>query len=111
MIKVEQKSHLFLFLKILNTLFSFLDYPGKLKFFIFSALGKFVQCYTNVYRKYCGAEGAYIGCNIAKASSVEDAPFCASQMPPCTKSIDVNKLVLLRKKLSASMISQKFMHV
>uniref|UniRef100_A0A914DYW5 Uncharacterized protein n=1 Tax=Acrobeloides nanus TaxID=290746 RepID=A0A914DYW5_9BILA len=75
-----------------------------------SALGKFVQCYTNVYRKYCGAEGAYIGCNIAKASSVEDAPFCASQMPPCTKSIDVNKLVLLRKKLSASIISQKFMH-
>uniref|UniRef100_A0A914CYK0 Uncharacterized protein n=1 Tax=Acrobeloides nanus TaxID=290746 RepID=A0A914CYK0_9BILA len=46
---------------------------------------QFVQCYSNVYKKYCGAVGGYVGCNLARSSTIKTEAFCEPYLPICSK--------------------------
>ena len=74
---------------------------------IFSALANYTTCYTNVYTKYCGKIGGYIGCNLVKAGALEDVPSCASQLPTCSKNFEAHKLFGMRQKFAAKRLAQK----
>uniref|UniRef100_A0A914CNF4 Uncharacterized protein n=1 Tax=Acrobeloides nanus TaxID=290746 RepID=A0A914CNF4_9BILA len=72
-----------------------------------SAYSTFITCWTNVYKKYCNAIGGYIECNRAKAGALEDAAFCADQLPTCSKNFEAHKLFGMRHKLAAMRIVKK----
>uniref|UniRef100_A0A914EL55 Uncharacterized protein n=1 Tax=Acrobeloides nanus TaxID=290746 RepID=A0A914EL55_9BILA len=42
------------------------------------------SCY-NVYKKYCRAVGGYVGCNLARSSTIETEAFCGPYLPICSK--------------------------
>uniref|UniRef100_A0A914DKW6 Uncharacterized protein n=1 Tax=Acrobeloides nanus TaxID=290746 RepID=A0A914DKW6_9BILA len=71
------------------------------------ALATYVTCFGNVYKKYCNAIGGYIGCNLAKAGALEDAAFCSSQLPTCSKNFEAHKLFGMRHKLAAMRLAEK----
>uniref|UniRef100_A0A914CT99 Uncharacterized protein n=1 Tax=Acrobeloides nanus TaxID=290746 RepID=A0A914CT99_9BILA len=72
-----------------------------------SALATYTTCYANVYKKYCGAIGGYIGCSLVKAGALEDVPYCADQLPICSKNFEAHKLFGMRHKLAAKRLAQK----
>jgi hypothetical protein len=58
---------------------------------IFSALANYTTCNINVYKKYCGAIGGYIGCNLVEVGALVGAPYCADQLPTCSKNFEAHK--------------------
>ena len=74
---------------------------------IFSALENYTTCNINVYKKYCGAIGGYIGCNLIEVGALVGAPYCADQLPTCSKNFEAHKPFDMRRKLAAMRLAQK----